>query len=209
MKEEKRDKRQNVFLVVISLLTLFFAVVGASFAYFTIIVRGNEEASSVMLKSVKLGQVVFQDGQEISLTEIYPGDYATKTFTIENVGSNVDTPIRYNVYLVQTTNEFASNNIVDFKHEIISSSKTSASSESVLGVLSSTTVPSPATSTTTPIFSGILYGNDKHTYEYKIGLIESNTNQNDAQGLTFLGKIQVEVDDGVKYTSGGELWSSN
>ena len=208
MKEEKRDKRQSVFLIVISLLTLFFAVVGASFAYFTITVRGNEEASSVMLRSVKLGQVVFQDGQEISLLEIYPGDYATKTFTIENTGSNVDTPIRYNVYLVQSTNEFASKGIVDFRHEIVSSSKTSTSDESVLGTLSST-VPSPATSTTTPIFSGVLYGNDKHTYEYKIGLIESNSNQNNAQGLTFLGKIQVEVDDGVRYTSGGELWSSN
>lgn len=208
MKEEKRDKRQNIFLMVISLLTLFFAVVGASFAYFTIVVKGNEEASSVMLRSVKLGQVVFQDGQEISLLEIYPGDYATKTFTIENTGSNVDTPIRYNVYLVQSTNEFASKGIVDFRHEIVSSSKTSTSDESVLGTLSST-VPSPATSTTTPIFSGVLYGNDKHTYEYKIGLIESNSNQNNAQGLTFLGKIQVEVDDGVRYTSGGELWSSN
>ena len=208
MKEEKSDKRQNIFLIVISLLTLFFAVVGASFAYFTIVVKGNEEASSVMLRSVKLGQVVFQDGQEISLLEIYPGDYATKTFTIENTGSNVDTPIRYNVYLVQSTNEFASKGIVDFRHEIVSSSKTSTSDESVLGTLSST-VPSPATSTTTPIFSGVLYGNDKHTYEYKIGLIESNSNQNNAQGLTFLGKIQVEVDDGVRYTSGGELWSSN
>ncbi len=208
MKEEKSDKRQNIFLIVISLLTLFFAVVGASFAYFTIVVKGNEEASSVMLRSVKLGQVVFQDGQEISLLEIYPGDYATKTFTIENTGSNVDTPIRYNVYLVQSTNEFASKGIADFRHEIVSSSKTSTSDESVLGTLSST-VPSPATSTTTPIFSGVLYGNDKHTYEYKIGLIESNSNQNNAQGLTFLGKIQVEVDDGIKYTSGGELWSSN
>ena len=207
MKEEKRDKRQNIFLIVISLLTLFFAVVGASFAYFTIVVQGNENASSVMIKSVKLGKVVFQDGQEISLMEVYPGDYATKIFTIENTGSTVDTPIRYSVYLVQSTNEFASNNVVDFRHEIISSSKTSSSSESVLGVLPSTTVPSPASSA--PIFTGVLYGNDKHTYEYKIGLIESNSNQNQAQGLTFLGKIQVEVDDGVKYTSGGELWSSN
>ncbi len=209
MKEEKRDKRQSVFLIVISLLTLFFAVVGASFAYFTIVVQGNEEASSVMIKSVKLGQVIFQDGQEISLLEIYPGDYATKTFTIENTGSNVDMPIHYSVYLVQSTNEFASKGIADFRHEIVSSSKTSTSDESVLGVLNSTTVPSPATSTTTPIFTGTLYGNDKHTYEYKIGLIESNSNQNNAQGLTFLGIIQVEVDDGTKYTSGGELWSSN
>lgn len=206
MKEEKKDKRQGVFLAVISLLTLFFAVVGTSFAYFTIIVRGNENASSVLIKSVKLGQVVFEDGQEISLLHIYPGDYATKTFTIKNTGSDDTLPIRYSVYLVQSTNEFASNNIVDFKHEIIASSKDSESDESVLGILPSTTVPSPAS--TAPIFSGVLYGNDTHSYTYKIGLIESNSNQNLAQGLTFLGKIQVEVDDSVKYTSGGTIWSS-
>lgn len=207
MKEEKRDKRQSIFLIAISLLTLFFAVVGASFAYFTIVVQGNEEASSVLIKSVKLGQVIFQDGQEINLLEIYPGDYATKTFTIENTGSNVDMPINYSVYLVQTTNDFATKGIADFRHEIVSSSKESESDQSVLGTLASTTVPSPASSA--PIFSGTLYGNDKHTYTYKIGLIESNSNQNAAQGLTFLGVIQVEVDDGVRYTSGGTLWSSN
>lgn len=206
MKEEKKDKRQGVFLIVISLLTLFFAVVGASFAYFTIIVQGNENASSVLIRSVKLGQVVFEDGQEISLLHIYPGDYATKTFTIKNTGSEDNLPIRYSVYLVQSTNEFASNNIVDFRHEIIDSSKTSTSDESILGELPSTTVPSPAS--TSPIFTGVLYGNDTHTYTYKIGLIESNSNQNKAQGLTFLGKIQVEVDESVKYTSGGALWSS-
>ncbi len=207
MESEKRDKRQSIFLVVISLLTLFFAVVGASFAYFTIIVQGNEEASSVLIRSVRLGQVVFEDGQEISLLHIYPGDYATKTFTIKNTGTEDSLPIRYNVYLVQSNNEFASHNIVDFKHEIIASSKSDPSNdESVLGVLPSTTVPSPAS--TAPIFRGVLYGNDTHKYTYKIGLIENNSNQNSAQGLTFLGKIQVEVDDSVKYTSGGALWSS-
>ena len=207
MKEEKKDKRQSVFLIVISLLTLFFAVVGASFAYFTIIVQGNEQASSVLIKSVKLGQVVFEDGQEISLLHIYPGDYATKTFTIKNTGSEDNLPIRYSVYLVQSTNEFASNNIVDFRHEIVAKTKSDPTNdESVLGVLPSTTVPSPAS--TSPIFSGVLIGNDTHTYTYKIGLIESNSNQNPAQGLTFLGKIQVEVDDSVKYTSGGTIWSS-
>ena len=206
MKEEKRDKRQSIFLIVISLLTLFFAVVGASFAYFTIVVQGNEEASSVLIKSVKLGQVVFEDGQEIRLLEIYPGDYAIKTFTIKNVGNETDTEIHYNVYLVQSSNEFSSHNIVEFKHEILESSKTSTSNKSVLGTLSLSTVPSPMS--TSPIFSGTLYGSDTHTYTYKIGLIESNSNQNTAQGLTFLGILQVEVDESVKYTSGGTLWSS-
>lgn len=206
MKDEKRDKRQSVLLIVISLLTLFFAIVGSTFAYFTIIVEGNEEASSVLIRSVRLGQVVFEDGQEIRLMEIYPGDFASKTFTIKNVDADVDSEVHYSVYLVQSRNEFASHNIVDFKHEVVSSSHTSTDPKSQTGTLSLSTVPSPAS--TSPIFGGTLYGNDTHTYTYRIGLIESNSDQNTAQGLTFLGVIQVEVDESAKYTSGGALWSS-
>ena len=61
--ENNIDRRQRLFLIIIAVLTLFFAVVGATFAYFTIIVQGNEEASSIYIKSVKLGQVIFEDGQ--------------------------------------------------------------------------------------------------------------------------------------------------
>lgn len=203
----KTDKRQMTLLTIVSLLTLFFAVVGATFAYFTITVRGNEEASSVMIRSAKLGQIVFEDGQEINLIKIYPGDYATKTFTIKNESAEVPAAIRYNVFLVQSNNEFATKNIAEFMHEIIASSKTSTNPASELGVLAASTVPSPAS--TAPIFTGVLYGNDTHSYTYKIGLIENNSNQNTAQGLTFLGKLQVEVEDTVRYTSGGTLWSSS
>ena len=90
-------------------------------------------------------------------------------------------------------------------HEIVSSSKTSTSPESVLGTLSLTTVPSPAS--TAPILTGTLYGDDLHTYTYKIGLLEANSNQNNAQGRTFIGVLQADTDGGNKYTSGGALWS--
>lgn len=203
----KNDKRQMTLLTIISLLTLFFAVVGATFAYFTITVKGNEEASSVLIRSAELGQIIFEDGQEINLIRIYPGDYATKTFTIKNETAETPAAIRYNVYLVQSNNQFATKNIAEFMHEIIASSKTSTNAASELGVLAASTVPSP--SSTAPIFSGVLYGNDTHTYTYKIGLVENNQNQNSAQGLTFLGKLQVEVEDDVRYTSGGALWQSS
>lgn len=203
----KKNNKQMTILTIVSLMTLFFAVVGTTFAYFTITVRGNEEASSVLIRAAKLGQIVFEDGQEIELLNTYPGDYATKTFTIKNETSEALVAIQYSVYLEQTNNEFDNKNIVEFKHEIIEKSKTSESEYSVLGNLPSTTVPSPAS--TAPIFSGSLYGNDMHTYTYKIGLIENNQNQNAAQGLTFLGILKVEVDDSARYTSGGELWISS
>ncbi len=198
------SKKQTTILTVISIATLFFAVVGATFAYFTITVKGNEEASSVMVRTAVLGQVIFEDGQEISILEAYPGDYMEKTFTIKNTTGEVEVGIQYNVYLDQTVNEFATNSIDEFQHKIVSSTKTSESEFSVLGTLDAT-VPSPSSSA--PIFTGTLYGNDTHTYTYRIGLIENNSNQNTAQGLNFIGKLRVEVDDSVRYTSSGEVWS--
>lgn len=207
MENNRIDRRQRLILIAIAVLTLFFAVVGATFAYFTIIVQGNEEASSIFIKSVKLGQVVFEDGQGINLTDVYPGEFVTKTFTVKTEGTDPDVKVKYNVYLVQTTNEFASYNIPEFMHEITASNKTSTSEYSVLGTLSLSTVPSPAS--TAPIFSGTLYGDDVHTYTYRIGLLEANSNQNTAQGLSFAGVLQVDIEEGNnKYTSGGAMWSS-
>ena len=208
MGNDNIDKRQRLLLIVIAVLSLFFAVVGATFAYFTIVVQGNEEASSIYIKSVKLGQVVFEDGQGINLIDVYPGEFVTKTFTIRTEGADPDIKIGYSVYLVQTTNEFATYNIPEFMHEIIDSEsiKTSTNPQSQLGTLSLSTVPSPAS--TAPILTGTLYGNDSHTYTYRIGLLEANADQNRAQGRTFIGILQVDTDGGNKYTSGGALWSS-
>ena len=206
MEDRRYGKKQTLLLIIISLLTLLFAVVGATFAYFTIVVQGNEEASSIYIKSIRLGQVVFEDGQGINLIDVYPGEFVTKTFTVRTEGTDPDIKIGYTVYLVQTINEFAANNIHEFMHEIVDSSKTSTSEYSVLGTLSLSTVPSPAS--TAPILTGTLYGEDSHTYTYRIGLLEANVNQNNAQGRTFKGIIQVDTDGGDKYTSGGALWSS-
>lgn len=199
------SKKQTTLLTIIAIATLFFAVVGATFAYFTITVRGNEEASSIMVRTAVLGQVIFEDGQEINIVDSYPGDYREKTFTVKNETGEVAVAIKYNVYLDQTINNFAPRNIEEFQHQIVSSSKTSTNDLSVVGVLPPTTIPSPSSSA--PIFTGTLYGNDVHTYVYRVGLIENNSNQNDAQGLNFVGKLRVEVDDSVRYTSSGELWS--
>lgn len=199
------SKKQTTILTIISIATLFFAVVGATFAYFTITVRGNEQASSIMVRTAVLGQVVFEDGQEINIITAYPGDFMEKTFTIKNSTGEVAVAIQYNVYLDQTINEFALSNINEFQHQIVSSEKTSLDDLSVLGVLPATTVPSPSSSA--PIFTGALYGNDEHTYTYRIGLTENNSNQNTAQGLNFVGKLRVEVDDSVRYTSSGGVWS--
>ena len=69
---------------------LFLAVVGTTFAYFYNSVFGNEEASNIEITTAVMGDVVFSDGEEIDGSNIYPGWYATKTFTIANTTSGAN-----------------------------------------------------------------------------------------------------------------------
>ncbi len=203
-------KKQTVFLSVIGLLTLLFAIVGATFAYFTINVKGNEEASSIIIRTQKLGTIVFENGAEISMVNAFPGNIARKTFTVSLTDlEDENTTASYEVYLDQFTNEFFDEEIADFKHRIATSSTTRVTpiEGTVLGTLSWETVPEPTS--TSPIFEGTLVGSDTHTYVYEIGLLETNINQNEAQGRTFIGKLRVEPKGQGKYTTDGSIWSSS
>ena len=106
MEEENTHKKGNtVLLTIIAVATLLVAVIGATFAYFSVTVSGNEGASSVIVKTGMLG-ITFTDGQEINFQDIKPGDNLSgmgKTFTIVNTGDyEIPFSIRWNV----VTNNF-------------------------------------------------------------------------------------------------------
>lgn len=64
-KEEKR----GIFLGIIGVLTLIVAIIGASFAYFSVNARSKEDAVTVQAATV---QIVYDDGQELNLQELIP-----------------------------------------------------------------------------------------------------------------------------------------
>ena len=83
--ENKRGT--TVLLTVIGIATLLVAVVGATFAYFTATVTGDEDATKVTVTSATLGTITFREGDILTLgTEAvpaYPGARTSKTFEVE------------------------------------------------------------------------------------------------------------------------------
>lgn len=87
------DKKYEIYLSVITIMTVLISVVGVSFAYFTGSMNGIE--GTVTATTASIGGVTFDGGQDFSTTstEIEPGWSATKTFSIEAAPSVVDQTI--------------------------------------------------------------------------------------------------------------------
>ena len=69
--EDEKVKRHTLIIYIIALLTLFIAIIGATFAYFAARIIGNEEASSVLIRSssltIEYGTTTGTDGTLVSV----------------------------------------------------------------------------------------------------------------------------------------------
>lgn len=104
------NKGQTIFLSVIGIATLLVAIIGATFAYFSITVTGNEQASSIFVTTATLGQINFVDGTQIKWDKVNLEKGGTdktesKTFTVENTAATALTSdVTYDVYMKVTDN---------------------------------------------------------------------------------------------------------
>ena len=104
------NKGQTIFLSVIGIATLLVAIIGATFAYFSITVTGNEQASSIFVTTATLGQINFVDGTQIKWDKVNLEKGGTdktesKTFTVENTAATALTSdVTYDVYMKVTAN---------------------------------------------------------------------------------------------------------
>ena len=104
------NKGQTIFLSVIGIATLLVAIIGATFAYFSITVTGNEQASSIFVTTATLGQINFVDGTQIKWDKVNLEKGGTdktesKTFTVENTATTALTSdVTYDVYMKVTAN---------------------------------------------------------------------------------------------------------
>jgi len=212
------NKGQTVFLSVIGIATLLVAIIGATFAWFSVNVQGNDRASSIIVTTAVLGSITFTDGSVIDLSNIRPESTptATKTFSVANSTANLSTAIQYYVEIEVTTNTLsaavnqsqgASGVTGDwFVHaiEVVPGSTTDEISPDLTGCtpayVSTGTegapfVAVPNVGTTTVGTTGTICGNATHTYTYTIKFMDSSSNQNAGQGTEFYGKLQVHTQD--------------
>ena len=98
-------------LILIAAFLILTIMTSASYAFFTASVNGNASANVITTGTM---QLLFTDGDGISLENAIPGSSIIKTFKVKNVGS-VDT--NYDLYLSKITNSFDDKNDLVYKLE--------------------------------------------------------------------------------------------
>lgn len=182
----EESKGQAIFLSVIGVSTLLVAIVGATFAWFSITVEGNDEAQNMIFTTANLGVVSFNDGAEIDASGIMPGTKLTKTFTVGQSDPEATSDIEYVIKLNVRQNTLTPVAEEQFVHTLTSSGNTN---NGTLITLDQAVVPTE----TIILGTGTLKGYETHTYDYTIEFKNLDRNQNAAQGKTFGGYISVEL----------------
>ena len=188
-------------ITIISLFTL--AVIGLSYAYFSTEITGEGKYVTLDTATLKLK---YTDNTVLSLDNAIPGDFVTKTFTVENIGTK---KVSYNIVwnnLINTINNYDLQ--LDMKCKSYKNYNTSSKVES--GECSSFYKAVPYTETS--ISKDIKRNNEIDigiTHEYTITITFKNRPylQNDNLNKSFSGKIDLEeyVDNSVYCTFDGTL----
>ena len=188
-------------ITIISLFTL--AVIGLSYAYFSTEITGEGKYVTLDTATLKLK---YTDNTVLSLDNAIPGDFVTKTFTVENIGTK---KVSYNIVwnnLINTINNYDLQ--LDMKCKSYKDYNTSSKVES--GECSSFYKAVPYTETS--INKDIKRNNEIDigiTHEYTVTITFKNRPylQNDNLNKSFSGKIDLEeyVDNSVYCTFDGTL----
>lgn len=186
MNETKKEN--TVLLTVIAVATLLVAVVGATFAYFTASVAGNDTASSVVVKTAQIGTITYTNGNEVKLDNAYPGATSeTKTFTVA-ADTSATANVNYSLNWTNVTNGFV--NKEDLVYTLTGTNSDTANTTTLV-----TKTNEVAPSANTLIGSSVLKPGETHTYSLTVNFKETGSDQNANQGKSFTGKIEVSTGD--------------
>ena len=180
-----KDKR---ILLLVLLTSVFLIIIGITYAYFSLVVSGNDVAETINVSTTKIG-LIYTDGNEIKVNGIEPKWTTTKTITVENTGNE---EAYYALGWQKLYNEVQ-------KDELVIRS-TCTSSGVTGGTCSSTdNVVIPQTSEVTAETNTVLYPykenvlilpGEKHTYTVTIEFINYDDKaQNYNQGKRFYGVL--------------------
>ena len=165
------------------LIFTFILVTGLTYAFFSLTTTGNDIAETVNVTTTEL-KLNFTDGKYIELKEAMPGDYITKTFSVENNGTETG-------YYKINWQEF--NNKIDndeLQVEFTCKSYKGSTESGTCSNLTREAAYNRDLKSNIEIASGI-----RHKYTLKLTFMDTNQNQNENQGKSFSGVLRVEADD--------------
>jgi len=80
----EREDKKGIFFGIIGVLTLIVAIIGASFAYFSINTSSDKDALIVNAASV---QIVYDDGAQIAISGLIPSEKTIAERTVTRAGT--------------------------------------------------------------------------------------------------------------------------
>lgn len=184
------EKKNMVFLSVIAVATLLTAVVGTTFSFFTATATPEDEKDyqNTTVNTATLGVVYAQEGA-INLANAVPGATANYTLSVHNT-SNV--AIDFNLVWKNVTNTIAAvdtNGDVTYKIESCGTDSSCTSSPTV--VQAETKLPEAGAETITGASRLTINAGATNYYRVTVTIKETNAQQNNLQGKSFSGQVQI------------------
>ena len=162
---------------------MFILVTGLTYAFFSLTTTGNDVAETVNVTTTEL-KLNFTDGKYIELKEAMPGDFVTKTFSVENTGTETG---YYKINWQQFNNKIDND---ELQVEFTCKSYKGNTESGTCSNLTREAAYNRDLKSNIEVESGI-----KHEYTLKITFMDTNQNQNDNQGKSFSGVLRVEGDE--------------
>ena len=165
------------------LVSAFVITSGLSYAFFSSTIQGNDKAETLSVSTTEL-KLKFTDGKYVELIEAMPGSSVTKTFSVENTGTETG-------YYKINWQEF--NNKIDndeLQVEFTCKSYKGSTESGTCSNLTREAAYNRDLKSNIEIASGI-----RHEYTLKLIFMDTNQNQNDNQGKSFSGVLRVQGDE--------------
>ncbi len=184
----EEGKGQSVFLMVVAIATLLVAIVGATFAWFSIKLSNTDDKEEIIITKSTLGSVVFENGDSIDTNTLLTTKNITKNFKISQTNRTATELLKYNIKLnitENTINTEEQNNLLI--HTLTGKGN---SNGGTLANLELSNVPN----TSIIIGSGVIDGYETHDYTYSVSL-NNTVNPLLLQGKKFEAYITVELEE--------------
>ena len=189
MEENKLNKSNKIKVIVLTALLFLIAISGITYAYFSIQIVGNEEASSIRVTTANL-KLIYTDTLVMSGDKIYPGWSETKTITVENAGNQT---VEYGIIWRELLNEITNNELV------ITATCTSNVEDNTCEGISEIVIPTNLTLSNNIV---VKYGisievGETHTYTVTVTFKETGSVQNYNQNKQFYGTLNIADGDSL------------
>ena len=190
----KEGKGNTVLLIVIGIATLLIAVVGATFAFFTAQLSGQETGTTVTVSSGTIG-TSFEGGAVINVGDIYPRTevWLEKKFNITTTLTDAAV-LNYTLKFVITSNTFSSG-ALKYTFAVVSGETTENTGDVIATAVSTQTNINTGNDFEITLgsgkFQGPTGGAATHTYKISIFFPDTGSNQNAEQGKALMAYVDV------------------